>query len=76
MRLLPKSSRKKSNLRKMPRIALVNSAIYDIIEPDSSFDTELVDIPQAILDRYDRVMEEFWDVQNQLEQYQRAQETD
>ena len=60
----------------MPRIALVNSAIYDIIEPDSSFDTELVDIPQTILDRYDKVMEEFWDVQNELEQYQRAQETD
>jgi hypothetical protein len=60
----------------MPRIALVNSAIYDIIEPDSSFDTELVDIPQPILDRYDKVMKEFWQIQNELEQYQRAQETE
>jgi hypothetical protein len=60
----------------MPRIALVNSAIYDILEPDSSFETELVDIPQQILDKYDKVMEEFWEVQNQLEQYQRAQETE
>lgn len=60
----------------MPRIALVNSAIYDIIEPDSSFDTELVDIPQLILDRYDKVMKEFWQIQNELEQYQRAQETE
>jgi len=60
----------------MPKIALVNSAIYDIIEPDSSFDTELVDIPQPILDRYDKVMSEFWQIQNELEQYQRAQETD
>ena len=76
MRQQHKLRQKKSNLRTMLRIALVNSAIYDIIEPDSSFDTELVDIPQAILDRYDKVMEEFWDVQNELEQYQRAQETD
>ena len=60
----------------MTKIALVNSAIYDIIEPDSSFDTELVDIPQPILDRYDKVMKEFWQIQNELEQYQRAQETE
>jgi hypothetical protein len=60
----------------MPKIALISSAIYDIIEPDSSFETELVDIPQVILDRYDRVMKEFWDLQNEFEQYQRAQETD
>jgi len=60
----------------MPKIALISSAIYDIIEPDSSFETELVDIPQIILDRYDRVMKEFWDLQNEFEQYQRAQETD
>jgi hypothetical protein len=69
-------SRKKSSLRIMPKIALVNSAIYDIIEPDSSFETELVDIPQPILDRYDRIMKDFWDIQNELEQYQRAQEND
>jgi hypothetical protein len=60
----------------MPKIALISSAIYDIIEPDSSFETELVEIPQAILDRYDKVMEEFWKLQNEFEQYQRAQETD
>jgi hypothetical protein len=60
----------------MPKIALVNSAIYDIIEPDSSFDTDLVDIPQPILDRYNKVMKDFWQIQNELEQYQRAQETD
>jgi hypothetical protein len=60
----------------MPKIALISSAIYDIIEPDSSFETELVEIPQVILDRYDKVMEEFWKLQNEFEQYQRAQETD
>lgn len=60
----------------MPKIALITSAIYDIIEPDSSFETELVDIPQAILDRYEKVMDEFWKLQNEFEQYQRAQETD
>jgi hypothetical protein len=60
----------------MPKIALISSAIYDIIEPDSSFETELVDIPQVLLDRYNKVMEEFWKLQNEFEQYQRAQETD
>lgn len=55
----------------MPKIALIKSDILDVIEPDSSFETDLVEVPQQILDKYAKIMDQFYEVQNELEQFYR-----